>query len=90
VARRAELAAGHEHDVLEPRQRLDLGAVEKIGGDAVDAGGVERLARVRLAEPGDADDALARRRALGEPRQRRPDLAGDAQDDDVAGKLAQL
>ena len=34
-----------------------------------------------------ADHAVARRRALGEPRQRRPDLAANAEDDEVAVKL---
>ena len=37
-----------------------------------------------LAETRDADDALVRRRALGQPRQRRADLAADAEDDEIA------
>ena len=36
-AGRAELAAGHEHDVRQLRQLLDLRAVEQIGLDAFDA-----------------------------------------------------
>ena len=50
----------------------------------------ELLAQVRLAEARDADHALAGRRALGEPRQGRSDLAADAQDDEVARKRAEL
>ena len=36
-AGRAELAAGHEHDVRQLRQRLDLGAIQQVGLDAFDA-----------------------------------------------------
>ena len=46
--------------------------------------GGELFAQARLAEARDADDALVRRGALGQPRQRRADLAADAEDDEVA------
>ena len=49
--------------------------------------GSERLAQALLAEAGNADDALARCRALGEPGERRPDLSAHAENDDVARKL---
>ena len=90
VAGGAELAAGHEHHVGELRQRLDLPAVEQIGGDALDAAASSCLAQARFAEARHADHALARRRPLGEPRQGRPDLAADAQDDEITGKRAEL
>ena len=51
---------------------------------------VSLLAQALLAEARNADDALARRRALGEPRQRRADLAADAENDEVAGELRQI
>ena len=86
VAGGAELAAGHEHHVGKLRQRVDLLAVEQIGRDAFDAGSGELLAQALLAEAGDADHALARRRALGEAGERRADLAAHAENDDVAGK----
>ena len=87
---RAELAAGHEHDVRQLRQRLDLGAVQKIGLDAFDAPAGQLLAQAFFAEARHAHDALARRRALGETRQRRPDLAADAQNDEIARNLCEI
>ena len=83
----AELASGHEHDVGEFRQRLDLLAVEEIGLDAFDPGSGEFFPQALLAEAGNADDPLARRRAFGELRQRWADLSADAEDDDVARKV---
>ena len=80
----AELAAGHEHDVRKFRQRLDLGAVEQIGLDAFDAPARQLLAQALLAETRNADDALSRGRALGEPRQRRSDLSANSQNDEIA------
>ena len=50
----------------------------------------EFFAQALLAEAGNADDALARRGALGEARERRPDLSADAEDDDVARKVFEL
>src|SRR5262249_52675273 len=73
----------------EFRQRLDLPAVEEIGGDAFDAGGFELLAQAPFAEAGNADHALAGHRALGETGERRSNLAGDAENDDVAGKIVE-
>ena len=43
-----------------------------------------------LAEARHAHDALARRRALGETRQRRPDLAADAQNDEIARNFCEV
>ena len=86
----AELAAGHEHDIGKLRQRVDLLAVEQIGRDAFDARGGKRSRATLFVEARDADHAPVRRRALGEPRQRRPDLAADAEDDEIAGEPAEL
>jgi hypothetical protein len=71
----AELASGHEHHVGEFRQRVDLLAVEQVGLDAFDAASRELFPQALFAETGNAHDPLARRRALGELRQRRPDLS---------------
>jgi hypothetical protein len=87
VAGGAELASGHEHHVGEFRQRVDLLAVEQVGLDAFDAASRELFPQALFAEAGNAHDPLARRRALGELRQRRPDLSAHAEDDDVAGKV---
>src|SRR5262249_17097982 len=89
VPGRAELAARHEHHVGKLRQRLDLLALEQIGRDAFDPVAGELLAQARLAEAGNADHALIRRRALGEAGERRPDLSAYAENDDVARKLLQ-
>ena len=48
------------------------------------------LAQAFLAEARDADDALARRCALGEARERRPDLAANAQNDEIARDSRQI
>ena len=74
VPGRAELESRHENDVRQFRQRIDLGTIEQIGRDALDAVCGEPFAQALLAEARDADDALARRRALGQPRERRPIL----------------
>ncbi len=84
LAGRAELAAGHEHHVGELRQRLDLLAVEQVGRDAFDAGGGELSRRPGSLKRATPTTRLPRRGALGEPRQRRTDLAADAEDDEVA------
>jgi len=89
VAGRAELAARHEHHVGKLRQRLDLLALEQVGLDAFDRPAGELLAHALLAEAGNADHALARRRALGEAGERRPDLSAHAENDDIAGKRLQ-
>ena len=88
VPGRAELEARHEDDVRQFRQRLDLRTIEQVGRDALDAVCGQALAQALLAEARNADDALARRRALGQPRQRRSDLAADAENDDVASSFA--
>jgi len=89
LAGRAELAARHEHHIGKLGQRVDLFALEQIGLDAFDPVAGEFFAHAFLAEAGNADHALARRRALGEAGERRPDLSAHAKDDDVAGKLLQ-
>ena len=65
-------------------------AVEQVAGDAFDAMRLERGACLRVAEARHADHALARRRALGHARQRRPHLAADADDDEVAVHARQV
>ena len=50
----------------------------------------ELLAQALLAETRDADHALAWRRALGEPRQRRSDLAANSQNDEIARNLLEV
>ena len=87
VAGGAELAAGHEHDVGEFRQRVDLLAVEQVGLDALDAATGKLLPQAFLAEAGNAHDPLAGRGALGELRQRRTDLSAHAKNEDVALKV---
>src|SRR5262245_7883038 len=89
VPGRAELAARHEHHVGKLRQHVDLLALEQVGLDAFDPVAGELLAHARLAEVGNADHAFARRRALGEAGERRPDLSAYAENEDVAGKLLQ-
>ncbi len=89
-AGRAELAPGHEHDVRELRQPRERVAVEEIGRDAFDAVTSERIAYARLREARHGDDASARRRALGEPRERRPHLAAGAEHDDVARRAPEI
>ena len=89
IARRAELHGRHEDDVGELGQRLHRPPIEQIAGDRLDA----RRSRARsrtagIGEARDADDALVRRGPLGQARQRRPHLAGDAENDDVAGQRA--
>src|SRR6185369_4348969 len=83
-AARAELVAGGEDHVRRVGQRGDGGAVEQVAGDRFDAVLAEPVAHRAVAEAGDADDAALRRRALGQARQRRPHLAGDAEDEEVA------
>ena len=71
-------------------QRLHLGAIEQIRLDAFDVPLAELFAQARFAEARDADHALVRRGALRQPRQRRPDLAADAEDDEVAGQRGEF
>ncbi len=66
------------------------GAVEQVAGDRLDAVRRELVAHRAVAEAGDADDAPRRRGALGQARQRRPHLAGDAEDQEVAFDGAEL
>ena len=90
VAARTELVAGGEDDIGHVGQRRDRAAVEQIAGHRLDAGGVELLAHRGVAEAGDADDAPRRRRPLGQASERRPHLAGDAEDHQVALDRRQL
>ena len=68
AAARAELAPGHEHDIGQLGQGLDLLAVEEIGGDAFDAMALQAVAQTLLAETGHADHPLGWSGALGQPR----------------------
>ena len=81
----AELVAGGEDDVRRVGQRGDLRrgrAGRRRSSRRRCAASRSRTAAV--AEAGDADDAARRRRALGQARQRRPHLAGDAEDQEIA------
>ena len=80
----AKLPPGHEHDVADARQFGDCGAVEQVATQGLDAPRFELVLHIGLAEAGDADHALAGSRPLGEPGERRPHLAADAEDEDVA------
>ena len=84
---------------LWPAAKMTLGAsgsaasavtIEQVAGDGLDAGRGKPIAHRRIAETGDADDAPRRRRALGEAGQRRPHLAGDAEDDQIAVDAREL
>ena len=90
IALGAELAAGHEDDVRSLRQRLDGGFVEQVAIDGLDAARLQPVLDAGIAEAGDADDAAIGHGGLGKARQRRPHLAGDAQDHDVAVDLAEI
>ena len=90
VAGGAELAPGHEHHIGKLRQRIDLIAIEQVRCDALYAGGAELLAQALLAEASHSHHPLPGSGAPGEPRQRRPDLAADAEDDEIAGNRAEL
>ena len=86
----AELASSHEHDIWSLRQRLDGGFVKQVAVDGLDAARLQPFLDRGIAESRDADDAAIRNRGLGQARQRRPHLAGDAQDHDVAVDLAEI
>ena len=86
IAGRAELHGGHVDDIGQLRQGLDGAAVQQVAGDGLDADRLQADAHGLIGEPSHADDALVRRRPLRHPGQRRPHLAGDAEDEDVAVK----
>ncbi len=86
IAGGPELHGGHVDHVGEFRQRLDRPPVEQIAGDGLDARRLERGARRRIGEARDPNHALLRCRPFGQARQRRPHLAGNAEDENVAGK----
>ena len=90
IALGAELAPGHEHDIRNFRQRLDGGFVEQVAVDGLDAARLQPVLDGGIAEAGDADHAAIRHGGLGKARQRRPHLAGDAQNHDVAVDLAEI
>ena len=71
-------------------KRGDGAAIEEVAGDRLDAVLGEPHAYRRVAEAGDADDAPRRPGALGQARQRRPHLAGDAEDHEVAFDRGQI
>jgi hypothetical protein len=84
ITARAELVPGREDDVRRVGKRGERGPVEQVAGDRLDAGGVEPLAHTGVAEAGDADDPPCRRCSLREAGERRPHLAGNAEDHEVA------
>ena len=90
IALGAELASGHEHDIRNLRQRLDGGFVEQVAVDGLDAARLQPVLYGGIAESGDADHAALRHGGLGKARQRRPHLAGDTQNHDVAVDLAEI
>ena len=90
IALGAELASGHEHDIRSLRQRLDGGFVEQVAIDGLDAARLQPVLDGGIAEAGDADHAALRHGGLGKARQRRPHLAGDTQNHDVAVDLAEI
>ena len=90
IALGAELASGHEHDIWSLRQRLDGGFVEQVAIDGLDAAPLQPVLDGGIAEAGDADHAAIRHGGLGKARQRRPHLAGNTQNHDVAVDLAEI
>ena len=86
---RAELHAGHVDDVGRVGQLVELRRVEQVAADRLDAVLLRAVAAARgIEKRDDADDAPADAGrvdcALRHARQRRPHLAADAEDDDVA------
>jgi hypothetical protein len=86
----AELVAGREDDVGHARQGLDGRAVQQVGGDGLDAPGLQALAHLGVAEARDADHPLVRRGVLGQARERGAHLAGHAEDHEVAVDLREV
>ena len=91
LPRGAELHGGHVDDVgrasAAPRRRARSSRSQAIVSmPACSSAG----AHGGVGEARHADDALARRRALGHARQRRPHLAGDAEHEDVAGETGEV
>ena len=84
IARGAELHGGHVDEVVELRQRFDAAAIEQIALDRLHACLIERARDGRVGEARHADDALFGRSPLGHAGERRPHLAGNAENEDVA------
>ena len=81
---RAELAPGHEHDVRASGQRRDRLTIHEIAGYRLDVARLQFFPDRRIGEARDADNAPVWRSAFGEPRQRQPHLAADAENQDIA------
>src|SRR3546814_13639026 len=62
----AELEPGHEDDGGDLRQPAEPRPGQKVAGDGLDAPSLQRRLLRGIAEPGDADDALAGGGRLGE------------------------
>ena len=90
IALGAEFAPGHEDDVRNFGQRLDRGFIEQVAIDGLDAARLQPVLYAGVAEARDADDPPVGQGGLGEARQRRPHLAGNAQNHDVAVDLAEI
>ena len=90
IALGAKLASGHEDDVLRFWQRFGGGFIEQVAVERFNATGLEPGFYQGIAKAGNADDAAAGQRGLGEAGERRSHLAGDAEDHDVAIDLLQV
>ncbi len=90
VPLRAEFVASHEHNVRRLGQTLDGAFVEQITTDCFDPACLQPLFDPRFTEPRHADHAPLGNRRFRKPCQRRPHLASDAQDYDVARNLAKI
>jgi hypothetical protein len=71
-------------------QRLDRGFVKQIATERFDAAGLQPRSHAGVAESGNADDAAVGQGGLGEAGERRPHLAGDTEDHDVAIDFLQI
>ena len=90
ISRRAELVPGHENQVGCARQPLQRRALEQVAGDAFNALRLELLAQALFGEARHADHAPFRHGALGHAQKRRPHLAADTENQDVAGRARQV
>ena len=90
VALGAEFAPGHEHDVGNFGQRLDGIFIEQVAIDGLDATRLQPVLHASVAKARHADDPPVGQGGLGKARQRRPHLAGNTQNHDVAIHLAEI
>ena len=89
----AELLTGHKDDVAAGGQGGELCPVQQVAGARLDAPTLQLVARVGLAEAGDAIDAVGRVELIegadGHTRQGGSHLAADAEDDQVRVQLVE-